>query len=71
MTVSKQEFLRAVWALIHNTDTCAFDAVMDVTERYGLDPQTSAKILNSDAALKALVEQRAVALNIIKPNAND
>ncbi len=68
MTVSKQEFLKAVWALINSTDTCAFDAVLDVTERFNLDPQTSAKILNSDSALKALVEQRAVALNIIKPS---
>lgn len=66
VTVSKQEFLKAVWSLINTTDTCAFDAVLDVTERYGIDAQTAAKILNSDATLKALVEQRALALNIIK-----
>lgn len=65
--ISKQDFLAAIWRLIKETDTCAFDAVVDVTERYNIDAQTASKIINSDAELKALIVQRAVSLNIIKP----
>jgi len=66
MATSKQEFLKAVWALINTTDTCAFDAILDVSNRYGVDAQTVAKLVNSDGPLKALIQQRAVELNIIK-----
>lgn len=64
--VTKQEFLKIVWRLIKDTDTCAFDAVLDTAEKLDLDPQTVAKIVNSDAALRDLIHQRAVALNNIK-----
>lgn len=64
--VTKQEFLKKVWALIKETNTCAFDAVLDTAEKLDLDPQTAAKIVNSDPALKDLIHQRAVALNNIK-----
>lgn len=65
-TTIKQEFIKRVWEKVKGSDAYVIDAVVDLAAEYQIDIETAAKIVASNAALKQLLEQQAIALNMVK-----
>ena len=66
-TVIKQEFIKKVWDKVKTTDAYVIDAIVDLAIVYNIDMETAAKIVSSNAPLKQLLEQQAIALKMVKP----
>lgn len=66
MSLSKEEFIVAVWNLINTTKCEALDAVQEVAERNDIDMETAGKLVGSNSALKKLIESQAYAVNQLK-----
>lgn len=61
----KQDFIDEVWIRIEATSSSAMDVVLEIAAERNIEVETAAKIVNSNAALKQLIEQQARKSNLI------
>lgn len=66
MTLSKEDFIVAVWNKINNVHCDALDAVQEIAEQYNIDMETAGKLVGSNTALKKLIEMQAHHMNQLK-----
>lgn len=64
--ISKERFIVSVWDIINKTDCDALDAVMEVADKNNIDMETAGKLVNSNSALKKLIESQAYHMNQLK-----